>query len=438
MTSPEKETMTMRTSALCLLIPALVLVTVLGAASQADGGSAPGHLVLTNAHLVDPVREVQQPSVTVLIKGERIDRVFADGTEALPDGAQVIDLEGRYLIPGLVNTHVHFHQLDDAGGRARVDRELRRMLYGGVTAVRDMAGDLRLQGTIERDLELGRVVGPDFYYPAVFNGAAWWASDPRAQRWPTGRMWRGEVTPETDPRIAVGGAAGAGARAIKFYTGIDTPVIRALTEEAHRQGLQVWAHSTVFPGRPIELIRAGVNGVSHGCYLAWQAEALDPSVNVPYVHTGQRAIFDPELVDLDGPEYSALASEMRARGTTLDATNSLFMDGRGAGAGCTPDFVIEVSRWAQDAGIWISTGTDYFVDESDPWPAVLREIEHFVDHNIMTPAEALTAATLNGARAIGIEDTHGTIEPGKAASLVIYLIGEATFPFRTDRRFGIG
>jgi len=229
------------------------------------------------------------------------------------------------------------------------------------------------------------------------------------------------VTPETDVRSAVMRASGTGATGLKFYVGIDAPAMRALADEAHRLGLQAWAHSAVFPDRPMDVLRAGVDGMSHIGWLAWEDRDLEPSRNVPYTHTTRaepRPRFDPQLVQVDSPEMTALFAEMARRGTILDATYSGYMDGSGSQRGTTPRFVTDLARAAKRSGVRISTGTDYFVDESDPFPSVFSEIEHLVA-DVLSPAEVIAGATLNGARAIGIEDTHGTIAPGKIADLIV-------------------
>lgn len=114
---------------------------------------------------------------------------------------------------------------------------------------------------------------------------------------------------------------------------------------------------------------------------------------------------------------SALFAEMARRGTIIDATHSAY---RGPeGRNCAPSLMTAVARAAHGAGIPLSTGTDWFTADDDPFPSVTVEIERLVQEGILSPAEAITAATLNGARATGLEQTHGTIEAGKVANLVV-------------------
>jgi imidazolonepropionase-like amidohydrolase len=382
-------------------------------------------VALANVTVIDGRGGSPQPAMTVLVQGERIVDVRSSGTE-LPDGATLVDLAGHYVVPGIFETHTHLTNRDLNGGRARVDRDLRRLLYAGVTTLRDMAGDARLLAAVKRDLLLDRVVGPEIHYSALFAGPAFMALDQRVGPASIGyergtAPWQQTATADTDVELAVAQAAQAGATGIKLYVGVDAPVIRALADAARRHGLEVWAHSVVFPDRPIEVVRAGVDVLSHLCGLVWQDDDLDPSTSVPYIHqrppADPRPSFDPALVEADSPEMTALFAEMARGGTIIDATHSVY---RGPeGRNCAPSLMTALAKAAHGAGVPLSTGTDWFTADDDPFPSVTVEIERLVEEGILTPTEAITAATLNGARATGLEQTHGTIEAGKVANLVV-------------------
>jgi CubicO group peptidase (beta-lactamase class C family)/imidazolonepropionase-like amidohydrolase len=395
---------------------------MLGSALLAQEPALP-LVALTNVTVIDG-RGNAAPGMTVLIEGERIRSVLPAGEWAVPADARQIDLAGHYVIPGLVESHFHATMLVARRGRAAVEPELRRHLYAGVTTIRDMAGDWRLQAAVEREIQLGHMLGPDVYYAAVLGGPAFEQFTPPGalpppEMWPNRPPLGEVVTREMDIPATVTRMVSRGASALKLYLHIEAETVRALMAEARRNGLQVWAHGTVFPDRPIELVRAGVDGLSHVCWLAYQADGLDPSTNVPFVHTAFPPAFDAEAVNADGPEFLALFDEMAERGVVLDATYSLYTEGQQSFWGCTPELVTTLMRAAHRAGVPIATGTDSYADPDEPWPMVFREIEALVNHGILSPMEAIVAATYNGALAAGIADRYGSIEPGKAASLVV-------------------
>jgi uncharacterized protein (TIGR02246 family) len=116
-----------------------------------------------------------------------------------------------------------------------------------------------------------------------------------------------------------------------------------------------------------------------------------------------------------------LFHEMAQRGTVFDATYSgrPRADTAAGERGCTRALRTALAQAAHRAGVPFATGTDYFLPAAEPFPAVFREIEELVDGGVLTPLEAITAATRNGARTLGREGSLGTIEPGKIANLVV-------------------
>jgi imidazolonepropionase-like amidohydrolase len=110
--------------------------------------------------------------------------------------------------------------------------------------------------------------------------------------------------------------------------------------------------------------------------------------------------------------FASLFEEMVRRGTILDFTALV-----GERYGCPKQINVAIAQAAHEAGVIIATGTDFQTDISNPYPALYDEIEYLVGNGVMTPLEVITAATLNGAHAAGIADSHGTVEVGKVANL---------------------
>src|SRR3546814_20087077 len=90
-------------------------------------------------------------------------------------GAEVVDLGGQYLLPGLIDSHQHLATPPD---RRRAEALMRRDLYGGITAVRIMADDLRPIAELARASLAGAIAGPDLYFAALVAGPSF-SEDPR-------------------------------------------------------------------------------------------------------------------------------------------------------------------------------------------------------------------------------------------------------------------
>jgi len=367
------------------------------------------------------------PDAAISIRGNRIvtvgsRRELLSGPNA-PRSAIVINLGGGYVIPGLIDAHVH---LSTSPNREHAEAELYRLLFAGVTAVRDMAGDARALASLARDTRLGEIDGPDVHYAALMFGPSF-LSDPRAQASAAGETagevpWMQAVTPETDMVTAVARAKGTSATGVKIYANLEPAELSRITEEAHRQGMKVWAHSMVYPSRPLDVVSSGVDVISHVCDLAWEAMA-----NVPteYHHdmTPQYRAFSA-----DSPVFTELFDEMKARGTILDATLAMYerADRQQAADAedttlerCDTDFARALVRRANEEGVAIAAGTDFTTPPDDPFPALYDELEELVTYGGLAPMDAIVAATRVAAEAIGIEATHGTLVHGMPVSFLL-------------------
>jgi len=404
---------------------AAALLLAAGAAAQqppapTQAGPPPAApLALVNATVIDGTGAPPRAGMTIVIREGRIAELHPSATRPAPAGSRVLDLAGRTVIPGLVEAHTHLQDFFET--RERPLRELERMLYGGVVAIREMAGDARVSGELARAARLGQIASPDVYYATIMMGPHFRRMDgvgneiARAAQGEVG--WIQVVTPETDLRLAVARAAGTGATGLKLYIEMEPALVEALTREAHAQGLRVWAHPAVFPSSPIEVVRAGVDGISHACGLAWQHENLDPR-RLARITRENRPVFDPRQVDAGSPAMRELYAEMARRGTFFDATFSMYPR-RVSPFGCDAALMTSIARAAHRAGVHFLTGTDWHAPPEAPYPSLHDEIEALVEHGILSPLEAITAATRNGADVLGILAETGTVEVGKWADLVI-------------------
>ena len=285
------------------------------ALAQGDAPAAPKVLVLTHASLIDGRSDAVRRDVTIVIRGADIAEVLASTPANLPDSAFVLDVAGAWVIPGLVDSHVHISH----DTRAVTEEALGRALRGGVTTVRDMGGDARRLAGLKRDAWLGEIDAPDIVYSAVFAGETFF-TDPRVVDVTRGEVpgevaWARAVRPSTDVVKAVLEAKGSGASAVKIYTDLPPAELVRVAAAAHAQGLKVWSHATVFPSRPSDAVAAGIDVLSHASMLQWQL-----TKDVPPRFGPHRNVTPLAASEAGSPALAKLFAEMKRHGTILDAT----------------------------------------------------------------------------------------------------------------------
>ena len=378
------------------------------------GPAAGEPLALQNVSVVDGTGSPPQEGRTVLISGGTIADVFATGTRALPEGTVVMDLPGHTIIPGLIDAHVHFLQAQDREGA------LRALLRSGVTTVRELAGDARISADLARRAANREIASPAIYYSAVFYGARF-LEDARSQASaegiePGSAPWSRLVTPDSDLVQIIADARATGATGIKLYASLDPDMVAALTREAQRQGLKVWAHSAIFPAGADDAVAAGADSIIHAKGLITVGQDDIPGSFAEGTRAWMPAR-DFANIDPEESPFTELFQEMVRRGTILEP--ALMADGDLATRPLAPwriamrDWACRATGAAHRAGVIIGAGTDTRAQAG----ILHRELARLVECGL-SPVEAIRAATLNNATAIGIEDTHGTIAPGKAADLV--------------------
>lgn len=347
-----------------------------------------------NCRLIDGTgREPVNPG-TIIVDGNRITAVGPGDAISIPSGAERINAEGRTVLPGLIDGHIHVTTLPaflDARGHLtqslRAVGKLRKCLGWGTTTTANMGGCPE-NVILRQALEEGHVTGcARMLVAAMVN--------------PTGGHVRGRAADGPwEVRKAVREMVAAGVDLIKTSSSggfqweheeLGQPdytleELKALADEAHAKGKLVSVHAHAQPGLNIA-IEAGCDIICHGVMI--DDEALD----------GIRAkdlSYMPTLYITSERSFSraALPEHMKRR---MKQAHSIHRAG---------------VRKAHEMGIRISVGTDGGPGD------VMHEIVELVACGL-SPMEAIVAATRNTAQALGIGDRLGTLEPGKKADLVI-------------------
>jgi imidazolonepropionase-like amidohydrolase len=382
--------------------------------------------VYRHATLVDATAPAPRPNMTLVVRDGVIAQILTDAEAAAAkfDGAKSVDLRGMFVAPGLVDTHVH---VATEAKPAVAKAMLELYLMGGVTTVRDMAGDTRLLGPLRDELKAGTIVGPDLHYSALMAGPSFF-DDPRTQSSAKGAVagevaWMRAIKTDTDVAKAVADAKATGASGIKLYANLDGATAARIVDEAKRQGLMSWAHAALLPARPSEVIATGMTSVSHVYMFGYETAA-----GMETATYAKRPPVDFTKLDANDPAFVALYDAMIAKGVVLDATvfvtkaiaaNPKLPPEKRAERLAQYAFSLKLARAAQSKGVVVTAGSDASVGTAFGTPGLWDEMLALQNDAGFTPAEVLAAATINGAKLLGLSEKQGTLEAGKRADFIV-------------------
>lgn len=374
----------------------------------ADPSPSPVITILHGARLFDGTASPTRDDVTVVVEDGRIAAVF-EGATAAPSGGRVIDLEGRFLMPGLIDCHAHVsaeHPPEPAAGAEALRpgvaghlaaAALRRALQMGITTIRDVGsyGDTVLE--VRQAMRLGAFRGPRLLTCAKIVSA----TSAGGRHFDT--MYReadgpDEMRKAAREQLRVGAdfvkIMMTGARSVELENPGPAQVTRqevaALVEEVHRQGYRVAAHCEGIDGTRLA-IEEGVDTIEHGLYLHRAPELLDEMARRQMVLVPTLSF----LVDVAERHADDWSPHIVTRG----AYNL--------------EEALKTVAAALAAGVPMAMGYD-----SHPQEMAASELGLMVEAG-MPNRDALMAATSAGAKALGLDDVIGTVEVGKLADLVV-------------------
>ena len=380
-------------------------------------------VALTHARVLDVEKGKWLLDQTVLIKGDRIAAVGAK--LRVPKGAEIIDLHGKALLPGLWDMHAHFSDPDGALNVA-----------SGITSARDVGNKPDVLDDFKKRFDEGSAVGPHLYRAGFIEGRGKDAA-------------HSEVTAmnEAEAKAAVEFYAKRGYEQIKIYNSMPIELVPILAREAHAHGMGVTGH---IPAHMLanEAVSAGYDGIEHQNQVLLNFFATHETDT----RTLQRfSLVGDELAgfDLDSKKAKDFFNFLHDHHTVIDPTVATFELTYVAGLGKLPpgtekavsrlpvqvqrsyftgglnlegkadlysrsfDKMLKSVKSMQDAKVIIVAGTDGIAGIT-----LQRELELFVKGGL-APIDAIRDATIVPARAMKVDVKTGSIAKGKVADLFV-------------------
>lgn len=435
-------------------------------AFAADPALPPPPFALTGATLVDGTGAAPVRDAVVVMRDGRIDCAGPALECPVPADAHAVDATGKWIIPGLVDAHVHYSQTGWADGRpdaldvrerfpyAETVQELERhperfwrsSLCAGVTATFDVGGypwtwNLRERAERSTDAPHVAAAGP------LLSSRPHWVNVPAERQF---------IAMEDDSTTRAGAAymAANGSDAVKvwFLHGVDSEgaaeaaaLLRLAGEEARARGVPLIVHATGL-WQAKQALRAGAALLVHSVYdtevddefldlMRRNDAVITPTLTVFRGYEQLRARdFDPEGVPLECVDPVTRAKAFLTDSLPGEPTAEARERMRAQGARRYALMLTNLRR-IHEAGLTVAMGTDAGNPLTLHGASVFAELEAMEEAGL-TPMEVLVAATRNGARAMGRADDLGTVEAGKVADLVV-LDADPTLDASNLRRVGL-
>lgn len=398
-----------------------VVLALLTATSSA---ASPPNLAIVNVAVIDVDAGILEPGQTVLVEGEWISRVAPNGSVTTPPGAKTIDGSGLFLMPGLIDAHVHYISPETFGPM---------LLAHGVVLVRDMGGPTKSVLALREKLRAGKLIGPEMLCTgAILDG------DPPV--WGFSEVCRDAE----EARAAVRKLASAGVDQIKLYDRLSKKAYHAAVREAHRLGLKVAGHVPMVISLS-DAIDAGQDCIEH---LDGMPRLIATATQHEPDSLSSLAAWSL-YANADQNRLRETYRRMRDQGTTICPT---LVVTQGIGRAATPQandkrlaYVPEMMRsfWSNDGfrqsaplarqvvpfmqsvvhdlheeGVNLICGTDLANPYVFAGSSLHEEMELWQAAGIPTN-DVLRSATVRSSEFLGVEDRLGTIEEGKVASMIL-------------------
>ena len=363
-------------------------------------------IVIENVTVINVDTGARWPDQTVVVTGSRISAVGQAASVTRPAGARVLDGRGKFLIPGLWDTHVHalFNKFDVA---------MPYLASIGITSVRDMASSFEQLADARRPR-----TDPNFIAPrlAVATGPGLDGVPPNFPVPPPPGVLLVITTPEQG-RAIVNTLAKAKVDAIKVRNALTTETYMAIAQEAKRWGIPFDGHlpPTV---NIVQASDAGQRVVEHLQGLAALC-ATDPDALTQGRGQGagpaQGPALAPKPIQLNRARCEETARHLVRNGTWLTPTIGAPVPGNNP----LRQFNLQITQIAAQAGVSMLAGTDWpGINFSNGQRSVHQELAGLVEAGL-TPQQALRTATVNPARLFNLSDQLGSIDQGKLADLVL-------------------
>lgn len=377
-------------------------------------------VALVGGNLIDGISDSTKLDMTVIIQNGKIKKIGSRADIEIPEGANVIDVSGKVLMPGLWDMHAHANQVQWSPA----------YLAGGVTTFRDLGNEVEFATAYRDAVNKNDLLGPHILLGGMTDGP--------------GEKGNGAIRATTTEQAkeVVKMYKTNGYDQIKIYNSVKADILKVLTEEAHNYGMTVTGHVPVDVGNAISAVESGMDQLNHATrilsvlfpdkdlselegnflledeisdeqiesatkFFLENKTVLDPTISV-YIKRSLASSIPVETIipNVGNIAYELWEGKRFQRGLNKERSETSLENLYKA---------MEIIGHFYKAGVPIVAGTDNAV----PVYCLYYEIEAYSKLGKLTPFEAIQCATIVPAKVMGLDKVTGTLEVGKEADIAI-------------------
>jgi imidazolonepropionase-like amidohydrolase len=382
-------------------------------------------LALVGPTLIDGTGEPPKPHAVIIFNCNRIVTItneteYHDHYYSLINNdttrSSVLNLTGKYVIPGLFDMHAHVAGVrKNSYNQNFSETALDMLLDYGVTTIRNPGGPTNESIALKHNVSEGNIEGPEIFTAGrLLNGPQ--IAIPFVEK---------QISSEEEAREEVRYQAAAGVDYIKLYVGLPPNLVKAAIDEAHIQGIRVIGH--LYMTSWTDAANSGIDALTHGVPVnpfllsaGDKREQFLENGGGPFDH-----LLWLDLVDLNSKEIREMINALVENDIPVDPTLSIYeaiLEDDGGFSNPQNQLrwakVLQLTKIMYDSGIQILSGSDIPNFGLVPGASLHNELELLAEAGIK-PLRVIEIATNNGAKALGIDDIVGTIQPEKQADMVV-------------------
>jgi imidazolonepropionase-like amidohydrolase len=372
--------------------------------------------ILYNTNIIDSNSKLI-PNVTVITSGNKIIEVFDKNSsnkytfsKNYPNSS-LIDLSGKYMIPGLFDMHAHVAGVKkNSFNQTHSEEMLHKLLAFGITTIRNPGGPTDQSVDLKNNVSYENIIGPQIYTAGTLLNSNN-ISIPFVEM---------KVNSISEVNEEISNQAKSGVDFIKLYVGLTPDLVKEAINKTHSLGLKVIGHLYLTSWK--DAANYNIDFLTHGVPV--NPYLLSSQNMESFIEYGEGP-FDHflwlELVKINSNEINEMIDSLVKNNVYVDPTLSVYesmtQDNPANGQHLWPK-VLQLTKKMHDSGVKLLAGTDIPNFNLEPGQSLHHELELLENAGIPIP-QIIKIATKNAAESLGISNSTGTIEKGKQADLLV-------------------